>query len=153
MKVIPMHFKPLFTYALISVMFINLSGPALLVAATGASLLLSSTSYAQTVSDTPLLDELTIKHDLANSDRNHQEDVIPSKIQNQIDNPPPSRNMAPQIEKVLSSPVITRNLDLINKYPNTSSFSDYKDSAVNISKPHGQPAGVISGTSLESLDV
>jgi hypothetical protein len=146
-----MQFKPAVTYTVIMTMFLNLGGPSLLAAYAGASLLFAPSSYA--ASDTPLLDELKIKYDLDNPNKNHQNDILSPKVQSLIDTPPASKDMQAQINTVYATPVVTKDLQISTKYPNTSSFNDYKDLSVNLSKTHGQPSGSVTGNSLDSLDV
>lgn len=140
-------------YLVITAMIVNVSGTTLMITATGLGMLYSSSSFA--ASDTPALDELKVKFDLANPNRNHQSDDLPANIEEQIANPRPIKDISAQINKVLSDPVIIKDLDLDGKYSSklTGTFEQYTDSALNIGQTHGQPTGTISGNSMTSMDV
>lgn len=145
-------------------MFVNLSSTTFMIAATGLGMMYSSSAYAQsTTSDTPLLDNLVGKHDLANSERNHQTDTLPTKIQDQVDAYAPYVESVPlqnKINNIIATPSPLKYTvdDIKAKYPDNygtsaPTFNDYKDLSVNLSKTHGQPSGTVVGNKLDSMDV
>lgn len=132
--------------------------------------ILFNKAFAQ---DAPKLDELKTKHDLANPNRNHTSDELPTNIQNILASPPPPRidpvnGMRFQESKIKNSfenfPDTTPAIPIgISAYPTdptdpnyktgAQKFNDQTGLAINIGQTHGQPSGTIVGNQLSELDL
>jgi hypothetical protein len=112
--------------------------------------MLASKAFA---SDTPKLDELKAKHNLADPNRNHTSDNLTPEMQAIIASPPPSKDLTAEIAAAIAYSSPTKDLGLAGKFPTTSSFSDQTGLAINIGQTHGQPTGNVVGNQLSELDV